>query len=118
MIYRNSYLANEFAWSLDEDPQAKDVARQFLRNEHDLLQLARVAPMTVSDLEAFLRASAESAIAVYRSAGGRLLITVQGAGESLFITGKTAEVLWAYIDNDVVTSQDRVDMTIRRQPEL
>ena len=39
-------------------------------------------------------------------------------GENLLITGKTAEVLRAYIDCQPVRGIDRGDMTLRRQAAL
>jgi len=36
------------------------------------------------------------------------------AREDLLITGKTAEVLRAYIDRALVRTEDRLDMTLRR----
>jgi hypothetical protein len=117
VIYRNSLFADHVNWTIDETPQAADVARHFLRSECELLRLARVATNTVSDLEAFLEISAELPVSVARSAAGQLLVRAEKAGETLLITGKTAEVLSSYIDHEVVRTEDRLDMTLRRLVE-
>jgi hypothetical protein len=41
-------------------------------------------------------------------------VHAENAGETLLITGKTAEVLCAYIDSEPVRTEDRADMTLRR----
>ena len=51
-------------------------------------------------------------LSVYRSSACDLLI--RAASDDLLITGKTAEVLSAYIDREIVRTEDRLDMTLRR----
>lgn len=114
MIIRNAHAAQVMVWINDENPYAADVARRFLAGERELLRLARVRTTTIVDLQTFLDDSAELPITVERAAGGELLISASKANESLMITGKTAEVLRAYIDDEPVRTQDRLDMTIRR----
>jgi len=118
VIYRNSPLANHVTWSIDDAPEAAQVARDFLRNECQLLRLAGVAGKTITDVETFLSFSANSPITVQRSGAGELLIRSEQASEDLLITGKTAEVLCAYIDRELVRTEDRLDMTLRRAAGL
>ena len=113
MIYRNSLLANHVIWTVDETPEAAEVVRTFLRAECQLLRLASVARSTVDDVEAFLTSSADVPMTVHRSSAGDLLVRAQ-TSDDLLITGKTAEVLSAYIDREVVRTEDRLDMTLRR----
>ena len=114
VIYRNSALADQIKWSPDNTDGAPDIVRTFLRSEYDLLRLARVASSSIADLELFLRNSANVPLTVDRSAAQELLVRADKAGESLLITGKTAEVLTAYIDSEPVRTEDRADMTLRR----
>ena len=114
VIYRNSVLATQIKWSSDDTVGAPEIVRTFLRSEYDLLCLARVASSSVADLELFLKNSANVPLTVERSAANELLVRAERAGESLLITGKTAEVLCAYIDSEPVRTEDRADMTLRR----
>ncbi len=114
MIYRNSLLANHVTWTVDDTSGAADIARDFLRGECQILRLAGVAHNTIDDVEKFLAAVATAPIKVYRSAAGELLVRAELAREDLLITGKTAEVLCAYIDREIVRTEDRLDMTLRR----
>jgi len=114
VIYRNSLLANHVTWSIDDAPEAAQIARDFLRSECQLLRLAGVAGKTIKDIETFLALSANLPIMVQRSAAGELLVRAEQASEDLLITGKTAEVLCAYIDRELVRTEDRLDMTLRR----
>ncbi|MDQ6800311.1 MAG: hypothetical protein M3041_05685 [Acidobacteriota bacterium] len=114
VIYRNSALADQIKWSPDNTAGAPDIVRTFLRSEYDLLCLARVTSSSVSDLELFLKNSANAPLSIERSAANELHVFADKAGESLLITGKTAEVLSAYIDSDPVRTEDRADMTLRR----
>ena len=114
MIYRNSVLADQIRWTPDETADAADIARTFLRSEYELLRLARVETTSVADLESFLKKSADLPLTVERSGGQELLVSAEGAGETLVITGKTAEVLYAYINSQPVATEDRADMTLRR----
>jgi hypothetical protein len=114
MIYRNSVLADQIRWTPDETPEAADIARTFLRSECELLRLAHVETTSVGELESFLKNSANAPLSVERSSGQELLVRADGADESLLITGKTAEVLYAYINSEPVKTEDRADMTLRR----
>ncbi len=114
VIYRNSALADQIRWSTDFTAGAPEIVRTFLRSEYDLLRLARVATSSVADLELFLKNSANIPLTIGRSAAHELLVCADRAGESLLITGKTAEVLSAYIDSEPVRTEDRADMTLRR----
>ncbi|SRR5260370_4608243 len=114
VIYRNSAVAQQIRWSLDDTAGACDIVRTFLRSEYDLLRLARVATSSVTDLESFLKNTANAPLTVQRSAAQELLIRAENADETLLITGKTAEVLCAYIDSEPVRTEDRADMTLRR----
>ncbi len=115
MIYRNSTLSQQIAWSPDDTLLAADIALHFLHGEYELLRLARVADNTVADLEMYLTLTAGLPLVVERSAAGELLVHCQEVDESLLITGKTAEVLCSYIDCEPVHTKDRGDMTLRRQ---
>ena len=112
VIYRNSLLANHVIWTVDLTPEAAEIARTFLRAECQILRLAAVARATIDEVEAFLTSNADVPLSVYRSAAGDLLI--RAANDDLLITGKTAEVLSAYIDREIVRTEDRLDMTLRR----
>src|SRR2546430_4660959 len=111
VIYRNSLLANHVTWTVDLTPEAAEIARTFLRAECQILRLAAVARATIDDVEAFLTSNADVPRSVYRSSAGDLLI--RGAGDDLLITGKTAEVLSAYIDGGIVRTDDRQHMTLQ-----
>ena len=114
VIYRNSAVAHQIRWSNDDTTDAPDIVRTFLRSEYDLLRLARVVTTSVADLESFLKNTANAPLSVQRSAAQELLICADNRDETLFITGKTAEVLCAYIDSEPVRTEDRADMTLRR----
>lgn len=115
MIYRNTSLSRHIAWNVDETPEAIDIARQFLRSECELLRLAGVAGSTHRDLEIFLASTAGLPLVVERSAAGDVLVHNEEVNERLLITGKTAKVLGSYIDCRPVRTEDRGDMTLRRQ---
>jgi hypothetical protein len=114
VIYRNSAVAEQIRWSLDDTAGAPDTVRTFLQSEYELLRLARVATSSITDLESFLKNTIHVPLTVERSAAQELLIRAGNAGEALLITGKTAEVLCAYIDCQPVGTEDRADMTLRR----
>ena len=118
MIYRNSLLANHVTWAVDQTPEAAEVARTFLHSECQILRLAAVARKTIDDVEDFLNSAASVPILVYRSGSGDLMIRADRIHDDLLITGKTAEVLSAYIDQEIVRTEDRLDMTLRRAVEL
>jgi len=114
VIYRNSPLVQQVFWTVDNTPMAADISIHFLRSECELLRLANVAPSAVADLEAFFKSTAGHALVVERSASGDLLVHNDDVRETLMITGKTAEVLGSYIDCEPVSTEDRLDMTLRR----
>ena len=114
MIIRNAPEAKDIVWSRESNPRAVDIARRFLFGEAELLHLTRARASAIDDIEDFLHVSAELPVTVDRSPRGDLLIMAAKADESLLITGKTAEVLRAYIDDEPVSMQDRSDMTVRR----
>lgn len=114
MIYRNSPDADSVMWSPDENPEAVAIARRFLHGERDLLRLARATTTSVNDLQTFLDKTAELPVTLSRSSAGNLLLRAATVNESLLITGRTAEVLRSYIDDDPVRMEDRLDMTMRR----
>jgi hypothetical protein len=118
LIYRNSSLAQQLSWNRDDTILAADIVLVFLRGERDLLRLAQLAKSTVADLETFLSRTEGVPLVVDRSAAGQLLIACQETGDSLFVTGKTAEVLRAYIDCQPVRGIDRDDMTLRRHASI
>ena len=118
MIYRNSSLAQQLSWNRDDTVLAADIVLVFLRGERDLLRLAQVAKSTVADLEMFLTRTEGMPLVIERAAAGQLLIACEKTGDSLFVTGKTAEVLRAYIDCQPVRGIDRDDMTLRRHASI
>ena len=111
MIYRNMTHAVELTWEAEWNPLAGEIARDFLRGEHDLLKLARARTNAIVDLHIFLEAVAEKRLAVYRTDTGEILVCA--GSESLLITGRTADVLRAYLDEELVLMSDRGDMTLR-----
>jgi hypothetical protein len=113
LIYRNTDLVRNTHWSLETNPEAGSIARQFLVGEYELLKLAHVRSSTVVDLRIFIEASKDLAIEVQRAANGDLLITARDAEEVLMLTGRTASVLRGYLDEEPVRMQDRFDMTQR-----
>src|SRR5213595_1083236 len=98
MIIRNAPMASNIGWVRDENPRAVDIARRFLFGEIEILHLSRSQPSEVADIEGFLRISAEASSSVERSEAGHILLRMTKRDESLMITGKTAEVLGAYLD--------------------
>ena len=118
MIYRNSSLAQQLSWNRDDTVLAADIVLVFLRGERDLLRLAKVAKSTVADLDVFLTKTEGMPLIFERAAAGQLLIACEKTGDSLFVTGKTAEVLRAYIDCQPVRGIDRDDMTLRRHASI
>ena len=108
LIYRNSSLAQQITWNNDDTLLAAEIALHFLRGECDLLRLAKVADRTVADLEAFLTGTSGMPLVIERSAAGHVLVRCEEVGEGLLVTGKTADVLRAYIDcQPVHTQEDR-----------
>ena len=114
MIYRNSPNTDSVVWTADENSEAVSIARRFLHGERELLRMSRAETSVIDDLQTFLDKTAELSVTLYRSASGNLLMHAPSADESLMITGKTAEVLRSYIDDEPVRMEDRLDMTQRR----
>ena len=114
MIYRNSDLSNRLSWERVENPEAGERVRNFLEGELDLLRLARVRTTAIVALNVFLETADDRDLSIERSVSGQLLVTASDSGESLLVTGKTAEVLNSYLEDDIVLTDDRLDMTIRR----
>jgi hypothetical protein len=113
VIYRSSDLQSETTWEPEHNPEAGELARKFLDAEREMLRLKKVQPALSSTLVGFLEYAGN--VAVARNARGELLVQVNDSPESLVLTGKTADVLRAYIDNEPVSTHDRADMTIRRR---
>ena len=103
---------------MDDTLLAADIVLVFLRGERDLLRLAQLAKKTVADLDAFLTECEDHPLVIERSAGGEIRITCEQSGGTLFVTGKTAEVLRNYIDCRPVRGIDRGDMTLRRHASI
>ena len=113
MIYRSSELQSQTTWKPEQNPEAGELARKFLDAEREMLRLRQVEPALSSTLVDFLEYKGN--VAVARSARGELLLQANESAGSLVLTGKTADVLRAYIDNEPVSTRDRADMTIRRR---
>ena len=114
VIYRNSADIDSVKWLPDENPEAVAIARRFLHGERELLRLAHATTTAVNELQTFLDTTAELPVTLSRSSAGNLLLRAATINESLMITGRTAEVLRSYIDDDPVRMEDRLDMTMRR----
>ena len=115
MIYRNSDLSRSINWSPDMNPEAASIALRFLEGERDLMHIAHIRSSSIVDLTSFLTAAAGHDLVVMRGTMGEILVCVNNAAESLLLTGKTADVLSAYLDDEPVMTRDRTDMTIRRR---
>ena len=113
MIYRSSRIAHKYNWTPDDNPRAGELARQFLSNELELMQLEEIRSTATEALNDFLHMG--GVIAVERGISQDVLVRTIGSGESLLVTGKTAEVLRSYLDDEPVSTRDRGDMTIRRR---
>ncbi len=115
MIYRNSDLIRNIHWTPDDNPAAGTIALQFLLGERELLHLAHVRSSAIVSLTVFLENSADDDLIVDRGTGGYLLIGSSATSDTLLLTGKTAEVLRSYLDDEPVSMRDRADMTVRRR---
>ena|SRR5688572_2592174 len=113
MIYPNSNMPTRLHWWPDVNPDAGEIARNFLTAECELMRLTRTSGDIANDLAAFLDASAGSLLVVRRAASGEILISVDPWSESLLLTGRTADVLSGYLDQKIVRMEDRFDMTVR-----
>lgn len=114
MIYRNSPMASKLNWWTEPNAGAGEIAREFLSGERELLQFVRAENDMLLDLIVFLEATRGLSLTVRRSVGGELLVTALPWAESLLLTGRTADVLRGYIDNQMVRMADRFDMTVRQ----
>ena len=114
MIYRNSDLAQRFHWRPEPGDQAGMIARDFLAGELDLLRFSGADVPLMRDLSFFLESAQGLDVLVHRSATGELLISAGPWSEALLLTGRTADVLRAYLDSHVVRMEDRFDMTVRQ----
>lgn len=113
MIYSNSMLGNYIHWERHPNPEAASIASRFLSGERELLRLARARNSACAALTCFLTTA--QSIVVYRGACGELLLSCEATGEKLLLTGKTAEVLRSYLDDEPVSMRDRLEMTQRRR---
>lgn len=118
MIYRNSDRLDDVRWLAEPDLGAGEIVRDFLMGERNLIELERGYIAAVDDLEQFLRAADGLPLSVERGATGEILVRPIGTSESLFITGRTAEVITGYIDRKPVWMDDRFEMTLRRRLHL
>jgi hypothetical protein len=114
MIYYNSDIARSMQWSI-ADIEAGETARAFLQGESQLLRLARSDSGEAFALAAFLEACENVPLTVQRAHSGDLLVRAGTRGDTLLITGRTANVLSSYLDDAPVRMQDRFDMTVRRR---
>ncbi|HEV8657602.1 MAG TPA: hypothetical protein VGS96_03145 [Thermoanaerobaculia bacterium] len=115
MIYRNSDLSRSITWTPELNPEAGELALKFLNGERELMRLAHVRSSSIVALTTFLTVASDRDIVVKRGIGGELLVSASDSGESLLLTGKTAEVLSSYIDEEPVSTRDRGEMTIRHR---
>jgi hypothetical protein len=113
VIYRNSDLAHSIRWTPETHPEAAERATKFLAAERELLCLARTRSSAIVELNIFLETASDTGVEVHRGISGELLVTA--SDQALLLTGKTAAVLGSYIDDEPVTTSDRLDMTIRRR---
>lgn len=115
MIYRNAAVQKDSVWIGTLDPQAGEIVRDFLAGECDLMKLAGARRSAIADLQMFLNSAKGKPICVERSLTGHLLVRAIGTSESLLLTGRTAEVVCAYLDQAPVLMEDRSEMTIRQR---
>jgi hypothetical protein len=113
VIFRNSDSARTTHWQREENPNAAEIARNFLMGEHEILKLVNHRSSAAADLARFLQASADLEISVWRAANGDLLVWAEVCDETLMLTGRTASVVRGYLDEEPVSMQDRFDMTQR-----
>jgi hypothetical protein len=106
-------MPSRLHWWPDVNPDACEIARNFLTGECELMQLTHTSGEIANDLAAFLDASRGSQLVVRRAASGEILISVDPWSESLLLTGRTADVLSGYLDQKIVRMEDRFDMTVR-----
>lgn len=112
MLTLNADHAMNLQWECDENADAATIARRFLAGERELMRLHGSLGAGARDLHQFLEATGD-ALVVRRAASGEILLAPQGDGPTLLVSGKTADVLRAYLDDRPVRMQDRFDMTQR-----
>ncbi|HSP14154.1 MAG TPA: hypothetical protein VLV78_05320 [Thermoanaerobaculia bacterium] len=115
MIYRNSELIGNMHWTPDSNPAAGTVALQFLLGERELLHLAHARSSAIVALTVFLESAADAEVLVDRASSGDIRVSSAATSDTLLLTGKTAEVLRSYLDEEPVSMRDRADMTVRRR---
>ena len=115
MIYRNAAVPKDIVWMGTLDPEAGEIVRDFLAGECDLMKLAGALRSAIADLQMFLNSASGKPICVERSQAGHLLVRAIGSSEWLLLTGRTAEVVCAYLDQAPVLMEDRSEMTIRQK---
>jgi len=115
MIYRNSDRIGDRRWLVEPHLDAGEILRDFLKGERNLIELELGYIAAVDDLDQFLRAAEGRPICVERAMTGEILARPIGSDESLFVTGRTAEVIGGYIDRTPVWTDDRGEMTLRRR---
>jgi hypothetical protein len=115
MIYLNLELTDDRRWLGEPKLDAGEIVRDFLTGERDLLELEHRTGAGVDALRRFLDSAEGRPIVVERSLAGEMLIRAIGASDSLVVTGRTAEVVAGYLDNKLVSMEDRWDMTLRQR---
>ncbi|HEV7922125.1 MAG TPA: hypothetical protein VGR02_15165 [Thermoanaerobaculia bacterium] len=112
MLTLNADHAFRLQWEPDQNAEGAAIARRFLAGERELMRLDGSLAAGARDLHQFLEATGD-ALVVSRAASGEILIAPEGDGPTLLLSGKTADVLRAYLDDRPVRMQDRFDMTQR-----
>jgi hypothetical protein len=112
MLTLNAHHAWNFQWQADENPDAPAIVRRFLAGERELMRLNASLGVAARDLHEFLDATGD-ALEVRRAPTGEILVVPHGDGPTLLVSGKTADVLRAYLDDRPVRMQDRFEMTQR-----
>lgn len=112
MLTLNADHAWNLQWQADEHPDAPAIARRFLAGERELMRLNASLGAAARDLHQFLDATGD-ALVVRRAPTGEILVAPEGDGPTLLVSGKTAEVLRAYLDDRPVRMQERFEMTQR-----
>ena len=118
MIYRNYDRVNDVRWLGEPNMEAGELVRDFLAGERNLIELERGYIAAVDDLDRFLKSAEGRPICVERAVTGEILVRAIGSPESLFISGRTADVITGYLDRTPVWMDDRNDMTLRRRLHL
>src|ERR1051325_5109274 len=112
MLTLNAAHALNLPWESESNAEAGAVVRRFLAGERELMRLDGSLGAGARDLGEFLDAT-DDALVIRRAESGEILVTPEGDGPTLLVSGKTADVLRAYLDDRPVRMQDRFDMTQR-----